>query len=79
MDCNICFNKITNQLTILNCNCKSVYHDDCINKWLAKKYNCPTCRKKFKYINNKDVNKIQRINNLLFLDSINMYHSNNIN
>ena len=45
-DCIICFEKLKNHdIKILNCNCKTIYHAKCINKWLDEQDACPMCRK----------------------------------
>lgn len=48
IQCNICFKKYNKLFLVqnLNCNCKSYYHIDCINKWKTINNSCPTCRKK---------------------------------
>ena len=43
--CNICFEKITEQLAILPCKCKATYHKDCLMNWLGLEPSCPLCRK----------------------------------
>jgi len=49
MDCPICYQKIkkTDPFSILNCNCKNIYHSNCIDIWLNQNKSCPTCRKYF--------------------------------
>ena len=49
MDCPICYIPITkkDKFTILNCDCSTVYHNHCIDKWLKIEKSCPTCRKKW--------------------------------
>ena len=49
MDCPICYTSITenSRFTILSCNCSTMYHTECINKWFLNEKSCPTCRKKW--------------------------------
>lgn len=48
MNCLICRENINNEFVILNCLCKNVFHQTCINKWIDKCRSCPTCRKVWK-------------------------------
>ena len=45
MECCICWEKINNNIVILNCCQNRVYHKSCLLKWLHSNYNCPFCRK----------------------------------
>ena len=45
MECCICWEKIDNNIVILNCCQNRVYHRSCLLKWLYSNYNCPFCRK----------------------------------
>jgi hypothetical protein len=63
--CIICFDKIEMNtfslyplfVQIAECNCKIIYHYNCLEKWLNKSPTCPICR-----IN---VNILQRKKNLM--------------
>ena len=46
MDCLICSEGIEHDFSILNCECKHVYHIKCINRWLQINNTCPHSRKK---------------------------------
>ena len=44
--CNICQEDIYEGLK-LNCNCKYIYHADCLVDWLRRSLSCPLCRHEF--------------------------------
>ena len=56
--CLICWmpSETNNSITILSefshiitlCKCKSKFHSDCLNIWIAKSHSCPICRKKIR-------------------------------
>lgn len=73
MNCIICKNLITNNFTILQCNCKIIYHTECINIWFKNNLSCPICRKQWKKnIYKSNIDKLKEINHRLFLESINI-------
>ncbi len=45
--CSICMNPYErgNQIKVLPCNRKHIFHKECIDKWLSNNKACPTCRK----------------------------------
>lgn len=43
-DCVICFEEYKEGDIIIELECKHVYHDPCISKWLQKDLSCPMCR-----------------------------------
>ena len=59
--CLICWmpSETNNSITILSefshiitlCKCKSKFHSDCLNVWIAKSHSCPICRKKIRIKN----------------------------
>lgn len=44
--CSICMNNIYFFYYKCNCNCKAVYHLDCIKSWFIYKNMCPICKNK---------------------------------
>lgn len=46
-DCSICMENFIHNEEIreINCNCNSIYHQECITRWFEKKCSCPLCRK----------------------------------
>ena len=45
MECSICLETIHNTAFYTNCKCKStIYHKDCIQKWLSLSRSCPFCK-----------------------------------
>jgi hypothetical protein len=45
---------------VMLCKCKSKFHSDCLNIWIAKSHSCPICRKKIKIKNINRRNKYLR-------------------
>lgn len=44
--CPICLEDITEGVaTAPDCPCHEAYHHDCLHRWVALSYSCPTCRK----------------------------------
>lgn len=43
-DCIICFEEYKEGDIIIELECKHIYHDPCISKWLQKDLSCPMCR-----------------------------------
>ena len=63
--CNICFEKINNELAVLPCDCKATYHQDCLKNWLGLEPSCPLCRKNVNINNLKNYkgnSKIEELN-----------------
>jgi hypothetical protein len=76
--CLICNDIITNEFTILNCNCKSsLYHKSCIEQWFKISKKCPTCNKKFHEKPTKYKKLISQ--NSYSINSQNSYSINNQN
>ncbi len=73
MNCLICSEDINNCFYILNCDCKYVYHSNCINLWLNTSKTCPTCRKDFN--KKENITKINRTDYLNLLDNALFYDS----
>lgn len=45
-DCNICMDEYKKDETVINLDCKHIFHKDCIKNWLLnEKVSCPVCRK----------------------------------
>ena len=65
--CIICINEIEKEFCFLTCNCNNIYHNKCINKWLAINKKCPTCNHIFKDFNNSN---IELLNKAIFYNSI---------
>ena len=62
MECLICQENIKNKFVILNCNCKNVFHNNCIKIWFKNKKSCPTCRKIWnKNVWQSDIEKLKLI------------------
>ena len=55
--CAICLQNINLEYDkiSLNCNCKYIYHTNCIDEWLNINETCPTCRKKVRSIIDPDI------------------------
>jgi len=43
-ECTICL-ELGDECFRMKCECKNLYHKDCIQKWLEIKRTCPTCKK----------------------------------
>ena len=43
-ECIICFEEYKEGDIIIELDCKHIYHDPCISKWLQKDLSCPICR-----------------------------------
>lgn len=50
-NCPICFDEISQNAKSVKCifSCKNVFHEKCLEIWLAKKPICPMCRADFQY------------------------------
>ena len=70
-NCLICLEECSNEFCFLTCNCKSVYHTKCINKWLNYSRSCPTCSKKFKKKSNSNEELLRKA---IFYNSIGRYN-----
>ncbi|TNV76670.1 hypothetical protein FGO68_gene13543 [Halteria grandinella] len=42
--CPICCDKFTQEVLLLPCNIKHIYHPACIQGWLSKHKECPLCK-----------------------------------
>jgi len=73
-NCPICLCEITNKFSILNCNCKCMYHMECIDNWLSFNKKCPTCNKKFKNFKKFKNNNAELLKKAMFYDSIGNYN-----
>ena len=74
--CVICTSKIHHKFCYLNCACATMYHIDCINKWLQINRKCPTCNKIFPQLKKKNLKLLEKA---MFYDSIGKYHLFNKN
>ena len=56
--CLFCLDIVEGQTTIvLNCNCKLIFHDECMHKWLnfTQIPQCPLCRRDLNYISDSQI------------------------
>jgi hypothetical protein len=42
--CSICFEKFQSENSVVQLDCKHLYHETCIRRWGRRKPNCPMCR-----------------------------------
>ena len=78
--CNICFEKITEELAILPCKCKATYHKDCLMNWLGLEPSCPLCIKFTPIENYNDYKGNLRIEEIEFNNrKINIIYYRNYN
>lgn len=76
MNCPICLEIIDNNFTILTCDCNCSYHTQCINTWLSKNNNCPSCNHKFKskpMLKLSTESRNENLKNAIYYDSINKF------
>ncbi len=74
MECSICLETIHNTAFYTNCKCKStIYHKDCIQKWLSLSRSCPFCKHIFPDMPKKGKYNQNLIDKALFLDTIHSY------
>lgn len=69
--CLICLEDCNDVFCFLTCNCKSIYHIDCINQWLNYNRSCPTCSKKFKKYTSDNEELLRQA---IFYNSIGRYN-----
>ena len=81
--CPICCEKIGNNFFILSCQCRNLYHKNCINKWLKINNSCPTCRQKWlpnPFINIvKNTELLEEIRRRLWEESIGIHSGRHFN
>lgn len=70
--CLICRETLKTKFCFLTCNCDTVYHPECINKWLSINKKCPTCNKRFKNRSNSNTKLLKQA---MFYDSIGRFGS----
>ena len=58
--CSICLNPVHCFYYKCKCNCKAIYHLDCLKSWFKYKKYCPICRKNQE--NNNIDSKIRNVN-----------------
>lgn len=68
--CLICLTNIENSFCFLNCNCRGIYHTNCIDHWLQINRKCPTCNKVFRQFKNSNTKLLEEA---MFYESIGRY------